>query len=243
MEEAGIKRISVALILLLVLSVILSGYGIYRITISNNKITAVTAEENIKQDFFESYSTILSIIIFLVALLCFTIIITIIRLKKYVEIKENAMFDQLTRLHNRHYFIKRFEEEIDRSKRYKHPLSVLMLDLDNFKKFNDKYGHNKGDLLLKTVATIMQSSTRKIDVIGRWGGEEFVILLPETQGRDAYVVAERIRTNIVNLTHSTVSIGLVYYKYYYPEIKEIIDNADHLMYKAKQTGKNKICYK
>lgn len=237
-----LNKINICLILLLVISLIFSSYGIYSVA-NVKKNTASINNENIKTQISEMYNIIFILIIFLFSLFSISIITIIVRLRRYVEIKESAMFDHLTKLYNRHYFTKRFEEEIERSKRFKHPLSVLMLDLDDFKKYNDKYGHGKGDTLLKTVAEIMTSSVRKIDVIGRWGGEEFLVLLPETKGRDAYIVAERMRTNIHHSTNSTVSIGLIFYRYYYPDAKEIIDKVDKLMYKAKQAGKNKICYK
>jgi len=242
-EENILKRINIALLLLIVLSIVFTIYGIHMLNSIKKESLSSIKDEDIKDTITDSYNSVLTVVLFLLVLLIFTIVMVIFRLRKFLEIKQNAMFDQLTGLYNRHYFIKRFEEEIERSKRYKHPLSVLMLDLDNFKKYNDKYGHNKGDTLLKSNSYIILGSTRKIDVVARWGGEEFLILLPETKGRDAYVVAERIRANIEHMTHTTVSIGLVYYKYFYPSTKEMIEKADHFLYKAKQTGKNKICYR
>lgn len=236
------SRINISLILLLVISILFSGYVCYNILDSKNDTSYIrNGDAKVKMD--HNLNIALTAIFFLLGLLILTISVTILKLKHYVEIKQNATHDQLTKLANRHSFLKRFDEELERCNRFKHPLSIIMLDLDNFKNYNDKFGHNKGDVLLKSVASIMEKSTRKIDTVSRWGGEEFIILLPETKGRDAYIVAERIRSNIIKQTKTSASLGLVYYKYYYPTTEEIIEKADKLLYKAKSTGKNKICYK
>jgi len=237
------KRLHIALIALLILCVIFSSYITYDILRTKAQLSQIITDKNTQDELLSSYNGAIILIFFLLCLFCLSTVLMLGRIKSYLEVRENATTDHLTKLYNRHYFTQRFEEELERCRRYKHPLSVLMLDLDHFKQYNDKHGHAKGDVLLKEAAEIMQKSTRKIDVVSRWGGEEFVILLAETKGRDAYVVAERIRNAIMHLTKNTVSIGLVYYKYYYPELKEIVEKADQMLYKAKSEGRNKICYK
>lgn len=171
---------------------------------------------------------------------------------------EVAILDRLTGVHNREYFMKRLIQEIERANRYRLPLSLLMIDIDNFKLVNDMLGHQQGDAVLKIIAKLIKREARAIDLIGRYGGEEFVIMLPETgyggQGSmssGAYLVAERIRNAIDEEFHGfqkplnlTISIGVSVRRY--PEdrevdFQELIRQADEQLYQAKATGKNKVC--
>jgi diguanylate cyclase (GGDEF)-like protein len=167
---------------------------------------------------------------------------------------EVAILDRLTGVHNRDYFMKRFVQEIERANRYQLPLSVLMVDLDNFKLVNDMLGHPQGDAVLKLIARLIKRAVRAIDLVARYGGEEFILMLPETSfGEDsgAPLVAERVRQAVeeeflgmqrpLNLT---ISIGVVCRRF--PEDREmgqqeLIRLADEQLYRAKAGGKNKVC--
>ena len=171
---------------------------------------------------------------------------------------EVAILDRLTGVHNREYFMKRLLQEIERANRYQLPLSLLMIDIDNFKLVNDMLGHPQGDAVLKIIAKLLKKSVRAIDLIGRYGGEEFIVMLPETGYSDdptnvggAAVVAERIRKAVddefrglqkpLNLT---VSVGVACRRF--PEdrasdYRDLIRLTDEQLYRAKTTGKNKVC--
>ncbi len=170
---------------------------------------------------------------------------------------ELAILDRLTGVYNRDYFMKRFNQELDRANRYQLPLTLLMLDIDNFKAVNDTLGHPQGDAVLKIVARILKQEVRAIDLVARYGGEEFIILLPETGfGEDrakssgSLVVAERIRKGVDDEFRGfqkplniTISIGAVVRRF--PEdrqleAKDLVRLADEQLYHAKTTGKNKV---
>ena len=171
---------------------------------------------------------------------------------------EVAILDRLTGVHNREYFMKRLIQELERANRFQLPLALLMVDIDNFKPVNDMLGHPQGAAVLKIIAKLIKKEVRAIDLAGRYGGEEFIIMLPETgygdegaSGSGALVVAERIRKAVddefrgmqkpLNLT---VSLGVAVRRF--PEeremdYRELIRIADEQLYKAKTTGKNKVC--
>lgn len=139
--------------------------------------------------------------------------------------------------------------EINRVERYDQPLTLLMIDLDNFKAFNDTYGHLQGDEVLSRFGKVIRQLLRQTDSAYRYGGEEFTVLLPMTTSDSGLVAAERIRTEFKKedfvfepdiSVHMTVSIGVAQYK---PGegIKSFIDRADRLMYKSKKTGKDRVC--
>jgi len=173
----------------------------------------------------------------------------------YEEVHKLAITDPLTELHNRRNFLDLAEKEIIRSRRYHHSLSVMMLDIDHFKVVNDEYGHKIGDLVLKKLADICQDTMRNNDIIGRYGGEEFIIMLPETDTEQAFQAAERLRQMIFTTTikqrsiklNITVSIGV--YSIDYSErshskvnkdLDILISKADQALYKAKQAGRNLV---
>lgn len=116
-----------------------------------------------------------------------------------------AYTDGLTGLYNHRFFLQRFEEEFNRAARYNRKLSVLMIDLDNFKNYNDKYGHVVGDVLLKNIASLIKKEIRNSDIAARYGGEEFIIILPETDKEEAYQVSERIRETIEKFDFDVLS--------------------------------------
>jgi len=172
---------------------------------------------------------------------------------------ELAILDRLTGVYNREYFMKRLIQELDRANRFQFPLTLLMLDIDNFKAVNDTLGHQQGDAVLRIVAKVLKSEVRAIDLAGRYGGEEFIIMCPETGFGDAQAstnsakaVSERIRASIEEEFAGfrdplaiTVSIGVMVRRY--PQDREVdhmefIRIVDEQLYKAKTTGKNKVCY-
>ena len=166
-----------------------------------------------------------------------------------LELERQAHSDALTGLPNRRYFIEQAELELARARRYGKLLSVLMLDLDEFKAVNDRYGHQVGDLVLYKVGEVCRSRLREVDVIGRIGGEEFAILLPETDVEHAVEVAERLRQDIATaeirpepetLLTITASIGIATLTAREVDIDRLLHFADQAMYEAKRGGRNRI---
>ena len=168
------------------------------------------------------------------------------------SLKEESIMDELTGKYNRRHILLELEKEIERARRYKHTLAGIMIDVDDFKKFNDRYGHLLGDTILKEVTNVFEHCIRTIDVLGRYGGDEFIILLPEATPETANVVAERIKKAIRE--HSvpfkkkalkvTVSIGL----HYFGDMTNIdkndfIEKIDQALYLAKTAGKNRVVAK
>ncbi len=165
--------------------------------------------------------------------------------KRYQEL---SITDGLTNLYNLRHFYDRLESEIERTNRYNHLLTLLLLDVDDFKLFNDKFGHLGGDTVLVELANIIRKSMRQTDSAFRYGGDEFVVILPETEVKQGLVVAERIRAGINNVpftpvkgrtVHATLSIGLTQHT---PgeDLKDFIKRTDKAMYRAKERGKNQI---
>lgn len=159
-----------------------------------------------------------------------------------------ALTDGLTGLHNHRAFLDRLHQEFDRSRRYNSILSMIMLDIDDFKAVNDTYGHLQGDLVLKGVAHILRNTSRESDVLGRYGGEEFVALLPETNASQALLKAERIRKEIAGhpfqMNHCavgvTVSLGVATWPNPGIQVPEdLIKHADQALYRSKSLGKNR----
>ena len=168
------------------------------------------------------------------------------RLKLYKDIETLAITDGLTGVYTRRYFIERFDEEIKRSVLRKSSLSFLMIDADHFKKINDQHGHLTGDAVLKEIANIIQENVREIDIVGRFGGEEFCVVLPDTDLDGAIVVAHRIRKSSEKRSikaydstlHVTLSIGLATYPSDGKLLEELMDKADWALYRAKSQGRN-----
>ena len=165
------------------------------------------------------------------------------------KLYELATKDGMTKLYIYRHFYTLLENEIRRCSRYKRNMSLIMMDIDNFKRINDTYGHLTGDTILKNLAIVLQESIRKIDIPARYGGEEFVVILPETNKEEACIIAERIRKNIsqivvkVNETQNlspTVSIGVAQYSTDGKEAKELINAADTALYHSKHNGKNMV---
>jgi diguanylate cyclase (GGDEF)-like protein len=160
-----------------------------------------------------------------------------------------SITDPLTGLHNRRYLEARLAEELSRSKRYNYPLSFMMIDIDDFKLYNDRNGHQAGDRALEITAQCLHAALRKVDVASRYGGEEFSILLPQTDLEEAGVIADRIRRKIMStrfphgktqpLGGVTVSIGLSTFSPTLDSAEAIVRAADRALYHAKSHGKNR----
>ena len=161
-----------------------------------------------------------------------------------------SITDDLTGLHNSRHFFFRLRQEIERTNRYGHPLTLLIMDLDNFKRFNDTYGHVAGDEVIAKAGEILGESLRNTDSAYRYGGEEFTVILPETEGRAAALFAERLRSKFESQAFAiqkkenlsvTTSIGVAQYKEK-EEMAAFIKRADDNMYAAKAKGKNRVCF-
>jgi diguanylate cyclase (GGDEF)-like protein len=158
------------------------------------------------------------------------------------EVRRLSITDDLTGLYNHRHFFKTLEAELARLKRQKTSLSLLMFDLDNFKKYNDLYGHLEGDRVLKTVGEIVKYSIRSnVDSGYRYGGDEFTVLLIGASADRARAIAERIRSSIEQTKshHITVSIGLSEYRDHF-DLEGFVKSADEAMYRAKNSGGNRV---
>ena len=160
-------------------------------------------------------------------------------------LQQVASVDALTGLKNRYSYNLRIMEEIDRAKRYGTQLSLLLIDMDHFKRINDTYGHQAGDDVIRTVASTLQSIIRKVDALARWGGEEFVVLLPGIGLKDANTVAEKLREKVASVVHFdkeviTVSIGVSSFTSQ-DTLESWFDRTDKALYHAKQEGRNRVC--
>ena len=167
----------------------------------------------------------------------------------YRRVQELAITDNLTQSYTRRYFMERLDEEAKRSETFKHAFSFLMLDIDHFKEYNDRYGHLVGDAVLKEVARRLKENTRQVDFIGRYGGEEFSIVLTETGKFPAKIVAERIRLAMISRPLKiydealpvTVSIGVSVFPEDGRRPEDLIEKADKALYAAKEKGRNRVC--
>ncbi len=160
------------------------------------------------------------------------------KIRLYDEVRSLSLHDPLTGLANRRSLNIQAEKLHESAKRYNRPLSAIMLDIDHFKMYNDTYGHLEGDKVLIRVAAILSRLVRNADYAFRYGGEEFLILLPETGAADAYTLAERLRDAVETGTEVTISLGLCSFPC--PSIEDLIKKADSALYQAKQTGRNKV---
>ncbi len=166
------------------------------------------------------------------------------------SMKDMAIYDTLTRVFNRRHLNQVLEDELRSAFRKKQPLSIIMVDIDHFKAINDRYGHDEGDRALIHIASILKESIRKNDIVARFGGEEFLVMLPRAMMKDAVVIAERIRRSVESTPLSvdgeevrlTVSLGVAAVPVIWPESKEeLIKCADTALYEAKGKGRNRVC--
>ncbi len=169
----------------------------------------------------------------------------------YTKTREDTYLDHLTGAYNRRYFNQRFPIEFKRAERYKRNLSLLMIDIDHFKSKNDQYGHLTGDNILKNLVQITKEQLRKSDILIRYGGEEFIILLPETNMRNAIIVSEKLRKDIAknlsllsNLKNEAITIsgGVSNYPYEAYSAESLVEMADKQLFVAKKNGRNRTVY-
>ncbi len=163
----------------------------------------------------------------------------------FQAVREQAITDGLTGLYNRRYFEEYISKEVTRSLRQNQPFSVIGIDLDFLKKINDKYGHAYGDMAIKTVADVLKTNARSIDVAARMGGEEFNILLPGIDSKGASTAAERIRKAIEEkeldtIGHITASIGVATFLEHSDNLEDLLELTDQAMYQSKRTGRNRV---
>lgn len=165
------------------------------------------------------------------------------------KLAQMAIKDGLTSLYNHHYIKERLNNEVKRAHQFKHELSLIMLDIDDFKKYNDTYGHLNGDKTLQELALTILANIRPIDIAARYGGEEFLVILPETGTDEASGIAEHIRKAISsylfpghngNSVRLSISVGLSTYTGAEPGAAELIQSADAALYTAKRKGKNQV---
>ncbi len=176
-------------------------------------------------------------------------ILGIKRATLYRGVQELAIIDGLTSAFNRRHYLERFREEMERSIKFNYIFSCLMIDIDYFKDFNDRYGHIVGDAILRELSRTIQENIRQIDLMCRYGGEEFSLVLSETDKDAARLAAERIRQAIQDQSirvydeelKITVSIGISSFPGDGKDIEMLIDKADSALYQAKQAGRNKVC--
>jgi diguanylate cyclase (GGDEF)-like protein len=164
------------------------------------------------------------------------------------RLNELAMTDPLTRVLNRRAFFAKFQEEIERSNRYRHTIAVVMVDVDHFKTFNDMEGHVHGDEALRKLAGLLNANLRKTDVLGRYGGEEFAIVMPETRIHNANEICQRLRGAVETAAFQgqsgsaflTISLGIASYPQHGATAEALIQAADEALYEAKHGGRNRV---
>jgi diguanylate cyclase (GGDEF)-like protein len=166
------------------------------------------------------------------------------------DLRKISITDSLTDLYNRRFFQDRISEEIERARRHAQSISLILLDIDNFKGYNDTYGHLAGDEALRLTGAIIKNSVRNIDCVARYGGEEFAVILPMTEIMAATDIAERVRTSMASrffpddalraVVKLTASLGIASFPQHGDSMLELIGNADKALYFAKITGKNRV---
>ncbi len=167
--------------------------------------------------------------------------------------EKQAITDGLTEIYNYRYFHHQLEREVKRAKRHWYKVSLIMIDVDHFKHYNDKNGHPAGDDVLRRIAEILKNTTRTSDVVARYGGEEFIVILPETPSSAAVKLAEKIRTIVEDekflhgssqpLGKVTISLGIATFPEDSQSPEELIQKADEQLYLAKSLGRNRVSFK
>lgn len=189
---------------------------------------------------------------------CSVLIVNVLSLHTALDVRRVAVLehetitDHLMGIYNRRYLDRRLDEEVARVRRYGPPLSVLMIDLDHFKRINDTYGHQVGDIVLVNLGKHIEQAIRKSDLVARYGGEEIVVLAPNTTGPTAATLAEKLRQKVESSVlvppekchgetiHVTVSIGVAEFGQSNGDGRALLERADQAMYRAKSEGRNRI---
>ena len=226
-------------------NIVSAGISAVKMAISNGFSETIVKME---QSLSRIYLIVITETIIFATGIVVSLFLVIFFIKNYFSIFKLSLVDELTGLYNRRAVYKFLDNETKRAKRFKHPLTIIMADIDFFKIYNDKNGHVAGDKLLQEISKIMSNEVRDIDILGRYGGEEFIVILPETSHEGASKIAERIRRK-VEQTHFqgqetqphgkvTISLGLTTFHGEYKERTQFIQSADELLYKAKEAGRN-----
>ena len=168
----------------------------------------------------------------------------------YKRAEHLALHDGLTNLYNHRHFVATLGTEIDKARKIRAPVSLIMADIDSFKRYNDTHGHPRGDVLLRRIAQILLDNTRQRDIVARYGGEEFVIILPVTGRYGARRVAETIRAQIEQFPFPgedksgpiTITLGVAVFPEDAASAEELIQQADEALYRGKNEGKNRVCW-
>jgi len=219
---------------------------VFPLVVEHHVIALLAVEGSVEHD-FPKFEVLVS-----------QLVLQVKKVRLYERVKELSIVDGLTQAFVRRHFLERFREELGRAARYEFPLSVLMVDVDHFKRYNDDFGHLSGDHTLREVAQVVREHVRRVDVIGRFGGEEFIVVAPEIGKQKGIELAERIRSAVARKrfnfygeeTQVTVSIGASSF----PEdlgphqrdhgidacVSGLIDKADQALYRAKEEGRNRV---
>jgi diguanylate cyclase (GGDEF)-like protein len=170
--------------------------------------------------------------------------------RHHAQVEEQARRDSLTGAYNHGYFVAQLEREVTQSNPER-PVALIMLDIDYFKKYNDTYGHVVGDLVLRLIVQTIRTHIKRTDTVGRWGGEEFGIILPKTTVEQAQIVAQRIRQTLVTVPLAdgtartfpkpTVSQGIAVFPDHANDASQLVDLADAALYEAKHAGRDQVC--
>ena len=256
---SGVATVTMAALAFFAVNTALTGLGLY--LADPAKATPVSCLGNMDDNLLELSTLCVGALLVMVLneepLLSVLVILPLYVLQRSVLIKrleELATTDQKTQLLNATTWQEGAQREISRAEREKGTFGALMIDLDHFKRINDTYGHLAGDDVLKAVAAVVKQETRAHDLVGRFGGEEFVALLPATSKEDAIVTAERIRKRVseliiatktnegamVDIKRQTASIGVAAYPYDGASIEEVMSSADAAVYAAKHGGRNRV---
>jgi diguanylate cyclase (GGDEF)-like protein len=206
--------------------------------LSEKKMVGILTMDNLSKDDVER-----------LAILVMQFALEIKKVRLYEAVERMAITDSLTGLYVRRHFRERMDDEVRRSKKHKFSFAFIMLDIDGFKRCNDMYGHLVGDVVLRDVTRIMRENVREIDILGRYGGEELAVILPETNAQSAMIVGERLRSKIAGHVFQaydekltiTVSAGISVYPRDASDSGPLIEKADAALYAAKKSGKNVVC--
>ena len=211
----------------------------------NNKHVAYMISMSCPEQYRNIFNKYFSIFILVIFIITISIISSLIYIKDKNKLKILSQTDYLTKVFNRVRFMEMASYEFDRAERYGSTFSIVMIDIDFFKKINDSYGHNLGDEVLVELCNLITKNLRKTDLFARWGGEEFVCLLPDTDAHGALTLAENIREKVeekhfYHVGHITISLGVYQMSPRDIFVGDIIEKADKALYKSKNSGRNKV---